>query len=203
MRYQIITTNSTNDSRTQMESRTREMADKLFADTKATLQPGERVELHDTQKMDAKKATTFTVLNSWYVPTAAERLEERDRHLDRYIERELEYRESIVEFNAKLTKDIDNDPTYHFGWADSAFEAAARYHVALVMKQHRTLSPDVENARVSTWEEILEALERETMRMARSPGRSSSVCSNLAEQCRLSAYARAVEEITMTLRWAK
>lgn len=182
MRYQIISTRS---DVPQQTASSRERADAIFTSIKEAAHEGETVELIDTRKPNAEKGTTYTVLNRYRRETKEERKAWTDSRLTSHVERELGARGAIMQFTADVTANLDTDPTYYFRWADSAFEAAARYHVALIVKKLRE--------REQSWKVIAENLQAEVLRMSRSPSRSTSTSANLAAQCLQKAYADMLE----------
>jgi hypothetical protein len=85
----------------------------------------------------------------------------------------------------KFRKDLDEHPAYALEWAHKVYTAVARGMVADNIHIYLSNNEDLD--------ELYTYVQREALRRARYPERSTSVCSNLLERDTGSAWAQWAE----------
>lgn len=122
--------------------------------------------------------------------TKAEQLHDAQEELafyEEHLRRQLrQAREAVAELGTKLSNPESVDPLYDLSWGGRAFEAAGLVRAIATALHHREAG--------HAWRTIREQVLREAMRDCRSSSRSTSVCSNLAEDAHRQALATIYEE---------
>lgn len=96
---------------------------------------------------------------------------------------------------ASFSSNYADNPQYALDWADDLFTAGANLVVwqTISLWVERTVEDRIET--VEQWKGIVEAIEKEMHRGARSPKKSTSPTANYADQCRTQAWAEALETL--------
>ncbi len=102
-------------------------------------------------------------------------------------------RENIAEWTERLL-DPERDPLYYMGWSDKAFEDAAKVFVHETVVRWIEVGDRNEQDKWAILHEIFNNLEEDVMRASKWPTQSTSPCTNLAAQMKLSAQAKFVED---------
>lgn len=129
-----------------------------------------------------------------YPDTAADKahaVSEGHKALERRINSEIKSaKEKIEKFKAELS---ERSPAYAFSWADSAMRAAAALDVWFQLKNN---IGEGSNIRL-----IRDIAEQNVLQAARYPQKSTSDCSNLIEQYKLSAWAEVASFLSGTIEF--
>ena len=129
-----------------------------------------------------------------YPDTAADKthaVSEGYKALERRINSEIKSaKEKIEKFKAELS---ERSPAYAFSWADGVIRAAATLDVWTQVK----LNID-EGASIRLLRDIA---EQNVLHAARYPQKSTSDCSNLIEQYKLSAWAEVASFLSSTIEF--
>lgn len=189
MRYQIIAETADHVTVSQSEASNRTVADAEFTRL-VKEQPqwsGNSVKLYDSSKNE--------VLRSFFSQTREQHAASVKRELDRFFDNALDnVRTTLANLADKLNKvadDVTMDPTYDLAY-DETFRIAADGFVARALKAHRDAG--------HTAQQLLDEAKENVMRGAKWPSQSTSVTTNLKEQCRLAAWANAVEKLEWIVR---
>lgn len=120
----------------------------------------------------------------------AKDMSEEDRALGWKLRYFLRDEEAWVEARDKFTKSLAQHPTHALQWSGSLFEAAAAYEVAREVREWFQAGVDVA--------EMVEHFLKAAMRGARNlgNGRSTSTTSNLVDDAKTNAYAKAYERLS-------
>lgn len=98
--------------------------------------------------------------------------------------------ERLVENLAKWKAQFEEDPLYALEWSDRSFEWAAELYV------RKLLRLTVEKAGLEEGlKEFKQRALEEALRSAKYPSRSTSACTNQANLCKGSAWAKVHEEL--------
>lgn len=100
---------------------------------------------------------------------------------------------------ATFFDEAKQDPFYKLGWGLGAFELAAKRRVYLGIQ--RDLKHVAENGELTmeAWEELMEEIKKEALRLASVPSRSTSPTGNLAEECLMKVTAEVARGYDMTV----
>lgn len=122
-------------------------------------------------------------------------MDEADRKLGWALRHFLRDEQAWAEAQEKFTKSLAQHPTYALQWSGSLFEAAATYEVAREVRTWFEAGVDVAD--------MIDHLLKETLRGARNlgNGRSTSNTSNLVDDVKTAAFAKAYERLSERSIW--
>jgi hypothetical protein len=102
---------------------------------------------------------------------------------------------AISDLDEHLTawfEEAKKDPFYHFSWGDKTFQWAATRKAYLELQRWMKGADDGASLDAQKWEMIIKEITEEVLNMARGGSRSTSACSNLANDCLMAARASIV-----------
>lgn len=172
-------------SKVAEEAIRRETADRQRAEREAT-------EAARKAKLAAEAARRGTVES--FIERAKD-MSDADREMSYALRRFTADVSSWESRLATFKKNLDKHPTYALSWSGDMFQAAASYEVAREICAWFEAGGD--------WADMTSEALKNALRAARNAGssRSTSVCSNLVDDCKGRAWAEAYERLSGRNAW--